>query len=54
MVICVNHTNKVPNNSANDNYISLHKFLANYKPNVVTDEQVALAKPESIYVKNNK
>ena len=50
MVICVTNSN----NSANDNYISLHKFLANYKPKVATDEQVALAKPESIYIKSNK
>ena len=38
----------------NNVYLSLHKFLANYKPKVVNDEQSALAKPESIYVKNNK
>jgi hypothetical protein len=29
-------------NKSNDPYLSLHKFLANYKPNVKTDEQAAL------------
>ena len=55
MVICVNNINS--NNVTENNYISLHKFLANYKPKVLTDEQNALSnvhKIESIYVKNNK